>query len=150
MKRIQLSITAFAALCCIHTFGQFTMGQSTKVLSEQIIEKYKPILLNTNTISGELQSSNSGKYHYYSFVAGRGEVIITVNLESTTDLNGLKIELFDNSELPLGFDMAMSLPSKPFQKATKIYIPSRQPVLFRITEGVNSGLGKYKTKSVGL
>lgn len=63
MKQAKISIFAFALICCIHAFGQFVMGQSAKGLSEQIIEKYNPIPLTTNVISGELQPRNSGKYH---------------------------------------------------------------------------------------
>ena len=154
MKVTNLLGFALIVVYCVSAFGQTkesTAAQSPKVLSKQIVEKYKPIPLSTNLISGELQDSNSGKYHYYSFVAGRGEIILTVSLESTprASANGFSFALYDNNEEILGYGVAMSIPSMPHQKVTRIYIPSQQPVLLRITEGANFGLGKYRIQIGG-
>lgn len=153
MKFAHLLVLAFIAGSCVNAFAQKpTAAEPARGLSQDIIEKYKPIPLTTNVISGELENKNSGKYHYYSFMAGRGEIVLYISLESTpqASTNALKIDLFDNNELPLGFELVMAIPSMPYRKATKIYIASKQPVVLRITEGVNFGIGKYRIEIGGV
>ncbi len=154
MKVAKVSIVAFVVMCCVNAFGQkkeSTTAQYPKGLSKQIIEKYKPIPLTTSLISGELQDSNSGKYHYYTFMAGPGEITLTLSVESypRSSSNMAIFTLFDNNEQWLGGGSTMSIPSMPHQTETEISIPSKQPVLLRITEGVNFGLGKYQIKISG-
>jgi hypothetical protein len=148
MNVARVSVVAFVSMCCVSVFGQTkgtTATQFPKGLSKQIIEKYKPIPLTTNVISGELQTENSGKYHYYTFIAGPGEVTLTLSVESYqgSSSNTAYFTLFDNNEQWLGGGSTMSIPNMPHQVVTKIYISSKQPVLLRITEGA-FGRGKFK------
>jgi hypothetical protein len=136
------------------TFGQKKESAQAPAqigLSKDMIEKYKPKPLTTNIISGELLDKNSGRYHYYSFVAGRGDITLEVSLESSSpaSTNGIKFDLWDSNDQIIDFGVAMSLQRMPFRKETRIFISKRQSVLLRITEGVNIGPGRYRIQVGG-
>jgi hypothetical protein len=123
--------------------------QPSRVLSKQIIEKYNPTPLTTNRLWGKFQYPFATTNHYYTFVAGPGEVTLTLVVESQQPPLSVPstgyLALFDTDELLLGTSSMPGLNGST-QGFAKINIPSEQPVLLRIS---GSGLGKYRVELDG-
>jgi hypothetical protein len=119
-------------------------------LSKQIIEKYSPTRITNDIILGQLKPENNGKASYYTFIAGPGEITITMTIESQPDSwsNGAQFVLMDSNERILGSGTTMSNFGRTMQAVETINISSKQPILLRIQE-YNNGFGKYRVQLSG-
>ncbi len=118
---------------------------STQALLKTVIGKYNPMRLTTNTISGQLNTGNSGKQYYYIFTAIPGELTITLNVESTpqSSFNGVQFVLLDLNEKIIGSGTTMSNYGRTTQSVEKINITQKRTMLLRVESLNNLGSGKY-------
>lgn len=125
--------------------------QPSTSLSKQVLEKYKPTALRTRVLSGQLQPGLGMHDHYYTFTAGPGEITLTLFVESQPQSllhNALAVQtLLDSNERVLGGSGPItSSQGEKTQTVATINLPSKQPVLLRISE---NGLGKYRVELSG-
>lgn len=126
-------------------------SQPPKFLSRQILEKYKPTGLMTRVLSGQLKWDVNVKEHYYTFVAGPGEISITLFVEShpQASLNSVSVALFNNNEQMLTIVQTSSNYGRTTQAVARINVPNKEPMLLRIQELTNMGIGKYRIQLDG-
>lgn len=134
-------------------------SKPSKTLSKQILEKYNPIQLNSDVISGFLNAGNSRKPSYYTFMAVPGQLTINITIESQGNSEGNTImvtlldpnekSLFGDGELAaIGSRLTMTNFGRTVQDSFEVKISEKMPVLLRI-EPYNQGSGKYKIQLEG-
>ncbi len=127
---------------------------SVDSVSAQSRDRSKPTHLTSSEISG-LIGDNIGDSYYYTFAAGPGEVILTLNVEPpqgrTYNLNGVLFELFneDGRRIALRQKLASRYHDmKPVVE--RVSFTRRQRVLLRVNiVEQSSGPGKYRLQLGG-
>lgn len=116
-------------------------------------DRDKPTQLTSNEISG-LIGDNIGDNYNYSFVAGPGEVSITLSVEAgrvhNPQWNNVGFDLFNEEGRRIAMKWVMALNGNTNQEVEHISFTRRQRVLLRIIIGdYNVGSGKYKLQLSG-
>jgi len=140
MKRSDRLVLAFLLFVVVALSGP-AGAQST--------DRDHPTPIKANEINGDLDGS--GNERFYSFVAGPGELTITVDVKSATGQALLNFEL-------LGADAATSIICCEFAQADgdgqsarnvkSVTLAKRQPVILRVTIG-KAGTGTYRVRLSG-
>lgn len=122
---------------------------SVNVANAQSKDQDNPTRLTSNVISGTVGPDATGDKYYYSFVAGPGEVTITLTVEAE-NVNQVGFALFDEREVMLANRDATAGLVKTVQAVQSVNIPRRQRVLLRIVSMYNSGPGRYRVRISGV
>lgn len=124
-------------------------------------DRDNPTRLTSNEISGVIDSDSKGSSYYYSFMAGPGEVSITLTVEPGREMHpvgspGLKsviFTLFDrNAETLTSKEAATYDGGEPKQVVARVEVNRRQLVLLgiKIPGGAAfDGVGKYRVRISG-
>lgn len=120
--------------------------------SAQSKDRDNPTPLTSNEISGLIDRDNRGDNYHYTFVAGPGEVTITLSVEAGREsyYNYVEFDLFDEDakRITNGFVQASS--GKTEQTVKHINFTRRQSVLLRISITDNHYRdGKYRLRLGG-
>lgn len=145
--------------CCVFTTVVLLLILIASVVSAnaQSKDRDNPTQLTSNLISGLINSDNLGDNYYYSFVAGPGEITITLSIEAGPksgvfpNPNQVSFELFDENARKIASKSQIAFDGRTEQAIERIRLTRRQDILLRIsiTEGFNSGLGKYRLRLSG-
>lgn len=108
-----------------------------------------PTRLKSNALEGSL--NGSGKEYFYSFVAGRGELTLTVDVTSSEGLAALNYELLDgngfNTLACCEFAQANSS-GESGQTITSMTLARKQVIVLRLRLG-ETGKGTYRVRFSG-
>ena len=96
----------------------------------QSIDRDNPTPLAANDIKG----SGIGKKveYFYTFLAGPGEVILTVDSGAKGSFSQLEAQLFDLDAEKLGQVQNLPYPGETSRKVTRVSFGAQQPVLLRV------------------
>ena len=95
----------------------------------------------TPLTSNEIRGTSGGKAgdYYYTFIAGPGEVALTVDATAGSDARDwtqpwttIQAELFDMNANQLLSQEVTSWPSRSERKVGRVKIPNRQPLVLRV------------------
>jgi hypothetical protein len=137
-----------------------TLVAIAAVVNAQSTERDNPTKLKSNEISGLIDSDSRGHFYYYSFMAGPGEVSITLTVEpgrpttTTIALTSMGFNLYDrNAEELVGKSVSTTQSSGPGQAVARVEITRRQKVVLGIS--ISDGAlfktvgGKYRLRING-
>jgi hypothetical protein len=127
---------------------------SVGTAKSQSKDQDNPTPLTSNVISGTLSSDNNGDKYYYSFVAGPGDVTVTLTVEAANEPDKIVqagLSLFDEREVQLGaYKSATTGSGYTAQVVENISVKSRQRVLVLISvTQYSTGHGKYRLRVSG-
>jgi hypothetical protein len=88
----------------------------------------------TPLASNEIRGNAIGKKveYYYTFLAGPGEVVITVDSGAKGSFSQLEVELFDMDAQQLALLQNLPYPGETSRKVKRVSFGAQQPVLLRI------------------
>src|SRR4051794_8665167 len=114
-------LLTIAALLIVSTLNGAAAAQS--------IDRDNPTPLAANTIKG----NGTGKKveYYYSFNAGPGELVVTVDLKSKSGSTGADVEIFDGNGEKV-FYLYPNAASTSERQVKKLLVSSKQPLLLRL------------------
>ena len=149
----------FAALVCF-----LALVVSTDAANAQSKDRDNPTRLTSNAISGLVDSDSRGNYYYYSFMAGPGEVSITLTVDPGRPPNdsigfyeiytGVNFSLFDRNAAEIaGKTVITSQRTGSKQAVARVEVTRRQLVVLsvHIQDGymhISVG-GKYRIRIDG-
>ena len=108
-----------------------------------------PTPVKSNEINGELDAS--GDEYFYSFLAGPGELIITVDVKSSTGQALLNFELLDKNAAAAILCCEFAQANEDGESARNVKsvkLGKRQLVVLHVTVG-KSGRGTYRVRLSG-
>ncbi len=120
-------------------------------------DRANPTPLTSNEISGMVDSDTRGSIFYYSFMAGPGEVSITLTVEPGRKLDdsdfsyaSVGVHLFDrNAELITSKQASASAGAAAGQAVARADVARRQPVVLQVVIGGMNGRGRYRVQING-
>lgn len=119
------------------------MGSLTGPVNAQSKDRKNPTRLTSNEISGSITADNLRDIYYYSFVAGLGEVTITLTLEETNHgVTFISYDLFDEDARQISGKSAQAYLGRTEQVVERIKFDNRRSVLIRIIHP-STGMGRY-------
>jgi hypothetical protein len=140
MKRSDIIKLAFLLFITIALSGS-AAAQST--------DRDHPTPLKSNEITGDLD--NSGNEYFYSFLAGPGELTLTVDVKSSDGTSVLNFELLDrkaaNAIICCAYAQADS-GGQSGRDIKSVKLAKRQTVVLHITIG-KTGTGTYRVRLNG-
>ena len=140
MKRSVSMTLAFTLFIAVAMSGSATA---------QSKDRDHPTRITSNEINGELDSS--GDEYFYSFMAGPGELTLTVDVKSSTGQALLNFELLDRNaaEAILCCEFAQADGDGQSARVMKsVKLGKRQPVVLHVTIG-RAGRGTYRVRLSG-
>jgi hypothetical protein len=151
MNRHQL----FAAFVCF-----LALLVSVDAANAQSKDRDNPTRLTSNMISGLVDSDSRGNYYYYSFMAGPGEVAITLTVDPGKKVSdsgfwtGVDFSLFDrNAEKIAAKKVTTSERDGSQQAVARVEVTYRQLVVLsvHVQDGMLFGSvgGKYRIRIDG-
>ena len=115
----------------------------------QSTDRDHPTPLRSNELTGDLD--NSGNEYFYSFLAGPGELTLTVDVKSSDGTSVLNFELLDRKAATaiICCEFAQADSSGQTGRDIKsVKLPKRQLVVLHITIG-KTGTGTYRVRLSG-
>lgn len=121
-------------------------------------DKGKPTPLTSKKIVGVIDSESIGSSYYYSFMAGPGEIKVTLSVESgplngaSSSLKSVSFTLFDRNESEIASRrVATSYGDAPRRAMASADLARRQRLVLGVTinEGFNKGVGRYELELDG-
>ena len=140
MKRSVSLALAFSLFIAVGLSGS-AAAQST--------DRDHPTRVTSNEINGELD--NSGNEYFYSFIAGPGELTLTVDVKSSTGQALLNFELLDSHAAAAIICCEFAQADSDGQSARvmkSIKLGKRQTVVLHVTVG-KAGRGTYRVRLSG-
>lgn len=140
MKRSVSLTLAFSLFIAVAMSGSATA---------QSKDRDHPTQITSNEINGELD--NSGDEYFYSFMAGPGELTLTVDVKSSTGQALLNFELLDRNaaEAILCCEFAQANGDGQSARVMKsVKLGKRQLVILHVTVG-QAGRGTYRVRLSG-
>jgi len=127
---------------------------SPRFSNAQSKDRDYPTWLTSNEISGELTPANKKANYYYAFMAGPGELTITVTVESGPGYyaDSVNFELFDEDAKSLTSKYVSSISGRSEQAVERINVTRRQRILLRLAfdgTGPYRSPGKYRVRFGG-
>jgi len=122
---------------------------SGSVAAAQSKDRDHPTRVTSNEINGELDAS--GDEYFYSFVAGPGELTITVDVKSSTGQALLNFELLDSHAAAAIICCEFAQADGDGQSARvlkSVKLGKRQTVVLHVTVG-KAGRGTYRVRLSG-
>lgn len=128
--------------------------------NSQSKDKDNPTRLTSNEISGVIDSDSKGNHYYYSFMAGPGEVSITLTVEPGRELNrerfaqkAVSFTLFDRNAEALASKAVTTYDGGESKQAVaRVEVTRRQLMVVGISIAGGSvyyGVGKYRLRING-
>jgi hypothetical protein len=130
-------------------FLLLTVVALSRSAAAQSKDRDHPTPVKSNEINGELDAS--GDEYFYSFLAGPGELTITVDVKSSTGQALLNFELLDKNaaEAILCCEYAQADGDGQSARVVKnVRLGKRQPVVLHVTVG-KGGRGTYRVRFSG-
>ena len=123
---------------------------SVNSANAQSRDRDNPTRVTSNQISGIFSTDSNGDNYHYTFVAGPGEIIITLSAEARSDnVISVSFELFDEDAKKLGGKIVQSYSRRTEQAVERINITRRQPMLLRIIVIASYGPGDTESRLGG-
>ena len=141
MKRSVSIALSFLLFIVVALSGSAAAAQSK--------DRDHPTRVTSNEINGELDAS--GDEYFYSFVAGPGELTITVDVKSSTDQALLNFELLDSHAAAAIICCEFAQADGDGQSARvmkSVKLGKRQTVVLHVTVG-KAGRGTYRVRLSG-
>ncbi len=133
----------------------FAVIASVGITNAQSKDQDHPTPITSTVISGEpISPDSNGLNYYYSFVANRGDVTITLTAEASRDLVQVGFDLFDEKEVRLVHAAATTIVSSFSTHTTTgeavrtVTVKHRQRMVLRISI-LGAGFGKYRLRLSG-
>jgi len=114
-------------------------------------DRDNPTQLTSNEISGLINEDNLGDHYYYTFVAGPGEITLTLSVQSGNGKsNQVSFDLSNDNARQLGYGTMGAYGGRTEQLVKRIDVNRRQPVLLHITiNDWSQGSGRYRLRVGG-
>jgi hypothetical protein len=116
-------------------------------------DRDNPTRLTSNEIVGLIDPDKNGDNYHYTFVAGPGEVKVTLTVESGSGpgkgINEVKFDLFDDDAKKIADKFVIASGGGSEQGVIRVSVTRRQSVLLRVTLQSNRGPGKYRIRLSG-
>jgi hypothetical protein len=113
-------------------------------------DRDNPTPLTSNEISDTIRPDNKGDNYHYSFVAGSGEITITLTVVSGGHVNQVHFDLYDEDAKWIAGKTVTAGRGTSEQVVEHVQITRRQPVLLRIIlSRFYFGPGKYRVHISG-
>ncbi len=135
MSRPQVSLLIFSILVVVF------LANSANAQSR---DQDKPTPLTSSVISETLSPDTNGETYFYSFVAGPGDVSITLTVQGSSNVVQAGFALFDEKEIQLTKKFATTYLGNSSQAVDKVYLKRRQKVVMSVMLQNNTGLGNYR------
>lgn len=141
MHHTHLIGTAVGALLTLTTFISPVTAQST--------DRDNPTQLISNEVMGQVAPDNQGE-NFYTFIAGPGEVVVTLDVQPKNDVVVVDVDLF-NTDAKEILSFRGSTSSKSERVVKRVQISSRHPVIMRVTSvnSANNSSGTYRVRIEG-
>jgi hypothetical protein len=123
----------------------FTVMGSIGSAAAPSTDRDRPTPLMSNEIRGT-SGGKAGEY-YYTFIAGPGEVALTLDTMSNTAWTSPRAELFDMNANGLLYVGADSCCGRSERKVGRVQIPTRQPLVMRVR--LDSNAERYLVRVEG-
>src|SRR5258707_10163755 len=130
-------------------FSLFIVVALSGVAAAQSKDRDHPTRVRSNEINGELDAS--GDEYFYSFVAGPGELTLTVDVKSSTGQALLNFELLDGHAAAAIICCEFAQADGDGQSARvmkSVKLGKRQTVVLHVTVG-KAGRGTYRVRLSG-
>jgi hypothetical protein len=124
---------------------------SAKVANAQSKDKDSPTQLTSGEISG-LLGDNAGDDYFYTFMAGPGEVTVTMSVEAGRDSSSSAVtfHLFNDDDKPIATSAVFAFRGQTAREVKRISFTRRRRVLLRVSiPDEVLGSGKYKVSLDG-
>lgn len=119
------------------------------VANAQSKDQDNPTPLTSSVISDTLSPDKNGETYYYSFVAGPGDIIVTLTVEGIDNVVQAGFAVFDGNEVQLAKKYATTYRGNSSQAVEKIYVKRRQRVVLSVIIQNNAGSGRYRLRIGG-
>lgn len=137
IHQAHLLTTAFGVLIALSCFISTSTAQST--------DRDNPTPITSREISDT--TGDSAKNYFYSFVAGPGEVKMTVDLKSTGSAL-INVDVLDNNNISLS-SFTLQAAGDDKQLVKRIQLKRRQPLTLRIGNVPLGATGEYRVRLDG-
>ncbi len=118
----------------------------------QSTDRDNPTKLASPEISGFVDSKSAKRNYFYSFVAGPGEVAITLDVSKVNSDTSIKYEIFDEDAKSLIYDAAEAFGSSEQRKIKRFVLSQKVLLILKISPGYiwgESESGKFRLRFSG-
>jgi hypothetical protein len=128
-----------------------TLNATVGSANPQSKDRDNPTRLTTNVISGAISTDNNKDNYHYSFVAGPGEVTITLTVESGSgSVSSTGFDLYDEDAKKIAGKYVTASGGRSEQVVERVNVTRRQPLLLRIVVASIMGSGSYRLRLSGV
>ncbi|MBL8186464.1 MAG: hypothetical protein JNK38_00570 [Acidobacteria bacterium] len=120
---VMFAFTIILAVATVCTAG----AQST--------DRDSPTKLTSPEISGFVDSKSAENNYFYSFVAGPGEVVITLDISKVNSDASIRYEIFDEDAKSLIYDDAVAFGSSEERKIKRFVLSRKVLLILKISPG---------------
>ncbi len=119
------------SLAFIMALAAVATGQST--------DRDNPTKLTSQEISGYVDGDNSGKLYYYSFVAGPGEVVITLDVKAVGYHTSTGFDIFDQNAQMITNERVSAIKGGEERRVNRFVLSRKSSLIIRLTPGGTYG-----------
>lgn len=134
---------------CAVVFSLLVLVVLADVANAQSRDQDNPTRLTSSVISDTLSPDRNGETYYYFFIAGPGDVTVTLSIEGIDNVVQTGFALFDENEVQLTKKFATTYRDNSSQAVEKVYLKRRQRIVLSVMLQNNSGSGRYRLRIGG-